>query len=221
MAKRTQLLTQDIYEYVLRASPREPDVLARLRQATAAVPHSEMQIGADQGQLMALLVKLIGARRCIELGTYTGYSALAVALALPPDGLLITCDVSEEWTSIGRRFWREAGVESRIDLRLKPGLETLDELLAGGAHGSFDFAFVDADKPNYRTYYEKLLELLRPGGLIAADNTLALAGEPIMTQRTANAKAMCAFNDFVSSDARVDAAMLTVGEGLTLLRKRG
>lgn len=221
MAKRSQLLPQEISDYVHGASPREADVLARLRKATAAVPHSEMQIGADQGQLMALLVKLIGARRCIELGTYTGYSALAVALALPPDGLLITCDVSEEWTSIGRKFWREAGVESRIDLRLKPGLETLDELLAGGGRGTFDFAFVDADKPNYRAYYEKLLELLRPGGLIAADNTLALAGEPIVTQQTANAKAMCAFNDFVRGDARVDAAMLTVGEGLTLLRKRG
>lgn len=220
MAKRTQLLAPDIYAYVLRASPREPDVLARLRQATANVPHNEMQIGADQGQLMALLVRLIGARRCIELGTYTGYSALAVALALPPDGLLITCDVSAEWTSVGRRLWREAGVESRIDLRLKPALDTLDELLAGGGRGTFDFAFVDADKPNYRTYYEKLLELLRPGGLIAADNTLALAGEPIMTQQSANAKAMCAFNDLVRADARVDAAMLTVGEGLTLLRKR-
>jgi predicted O-methyltransferase YrrM len=221
MAKRTQLLEPEIYDYVLRASPREPDVLARLRQATASVPHSEMQIGADQGQLMALLVKLIGARRCIELGTYTGYSALAVALALPPDGSLITCDVSEEWTSIGRRFWREAGVESRIDLRLKPALETLDELIAGGGRGTFDFAFVDADKRNYGAYYEKLLELLRPGGLIAADNTLALAGEPIMSQQGVNAKAMCAFNDTVRADARVDAALLTVGEGLTLLRKRG
>jgi caffeoyl-CoA O-methyltransferase len=167
-----------------------------------------------------LLVKLIGARRCIELGTYTGYSALAVALALPPDGSLITCDVSEEWTSIGRRFWREAGVESRIDLRLRPALETLDELLAEGGRGTFDFAFVDADKPNYHTYHEKLLELLRPGGLIAADNTLALAGEPIMNQRTAHAKAMCAFNDLVRADERVDVAMLTIGEGLTLLRKR-
>jgi predicted O-methyltransferase YrrM len=220
MAKRAQLLAQEVSDYVLRASPREPEALARLRQATAAVRHSEMQIGADQGQLMALLVKLMGARRCIELGTYTGYSALAVALALPPDGLLITCDVSEEWTSIGRRFWREAGVESRIDLRLRPALETLDELLHGGAGGTFDFAFVDADKPNYRVYYEKLLELLRPGGLIAADNTLALAGEPIMDQQGANATAMREFNEYVRTDERVDVAMLTIGEGLTLLRKR-
>jgi predicted O-methyltransferase YrrM len=220
MVTRTQLLAPEIYEYALRASSREPEVLARLRAATASVPHSAMQIGADQGQLMAFLVKLIGAKRCIEVGTYTGYSALAVALALPPDGLLITCDVSEEWTSVGRPFWREAGVESRIDLRVRPALETLDELLAGCARGTFDFAFIDADKPNYRAYYEKLLELLRPQGLIAADNTLALAGAPIMNQQTANAKAMCAFNDFVRADERVDVAMLTVGEGLTLLRKR-
>src|SRR5688572_4566061 len=220
MEKRTQLMLGDIYEYVLRASSREPDVLARLRQATASVPYSVMQIGPDQGQLMALLVRLIGAKRCIEVGTYTGYSALAVALALPPDGLLITCDVNEEWASVGRPFWREAGVESRIDLRVRPALETLDELLAGDTRGTFDFAFVDADKPSYRAYYEKLLELLRPQGLIAVDNTLALAGAPIMSQQTANARAMCAFNDFVRGDERVDAAMLTVGEGLTLLRKR-
>jgi predicted O-methyltransferase YrrM len=220
MAKRTELIRDDVYQYVLRASPREPDVLARLRKATASVPNSVMQIGSDQGQLMALLVKLIGARRCIELGTYTGYSALAVALALPSDGLLITCDVSDEWTSVGRPFWREAGVESRIDLRLAPALETLEELLVGGERETFDFAFVDADKPNYGAYYEKLLVLVRPGGLIAVDNTLALAGEPIMSQQSANAKAMVEFNEQVRSDARVDAAMLTVGEGLTLLRKR-
>lgn len=220
MAKRTQLLGSDVYEYALRASTREPEVLARLRQATASVPHSEMQIGADQGQFLALLVKLTGARRCIEIGTYTGYSALAVALALPADGSLITCDVKAEWANVGRPFWREAGVESRIDLRIRPALETLDELLASGTRGTFDFAFLDADKPSYGAYYEKLLELLRPGGLVAVDNTLALAGEPIMNQQTANARAMVAFNEAVRGDERVDLAMLTIGEGLTLLRKR-
>ena len=219
MAKRTQLITPDVYQYVLRSS-REPDVLARLRQATASVPHSVMQIGADQGQLLALLVKSIGARRCIEIGTYTGYSALAVALALPPDGYLVACDVSEEWTSIGRPFWREAGVESRIDLRIKPGLETLDELLAKGGRGTFDFAFLDADKTSYAAYYEKLLELLRAGGLIAVDNTLALSGDPIITQQSASAKALRALNESLRADERVDVAMLTIGEGLTLLRKR-
>jgi predicted O-methyltransferase YrrM len=219
MAKRTQLITPDVYQYVLQSS-REPDVLARLRQATASVPHSVMQIGADQGQLLALLAKSIGARRCIEIGTYTGYSALAVALALPPDGYLVACDVSEEWTSIGRPFWREAGVESRIDLRIKPGLETLEELLAKGGRGTFDFAFLDADKTSYAAYYEKLLELLRAGGLIAVDNTLALSGDPIITQQSASAKALRALNESLRADERVDVAMLTIGEGLTLLRKR-
>src|SRR6188474_3658249 len=135
MAKRTELIKSKVSDYALRASSREPDVLARLRKATAAVPHSEMQIGADQGQLMALLVKLIGARRCIEIGTYTGYSALAVALALPADGRLVACDVSEEWTDVGRPFWREAGVESRIDLRLAPALDTLAALEREGCAG--------------------------------------------------------------------------------------
>ena len=221
MARRTELIKSKVYDYVLRASSREPDVLARLRKATASVPQSEMQIGADQGQLLALLVKLIGARRCIEIGTYTGYSALAVALALPANGLLVACDVSEEWTSIGRPFWREAGVESRIDLRIKPALETLDELLAIGGRATFDFAFLDADKPNYRAYYEKLLELTRAGGLIAVDNTLALAGEPIFEQQTKSAKALRALNEFIRGDERVDEVLLTIGEGLTLVRKRG
>ena len=213
-------MAAEVYDYLLSCSGREPEVLARLRAATTSLPQSVMQIGPDQGQLMALLVKLIGARRCIEIGTFTGYSALAVALALPADGRLVTCDVSKEWTDVGRPFWREAGVEPRIDLRLGPALETLDELLAGGEANAFDFAFIDADKPNYVAYYEKLLSLVRPGGLIAADNTLALAGEPIVHQTSANAVAMRAFNDFVHRDERVDIAMLSVGEGLTLLRRR-
>jgi len=220
VTKRTRLVPADVYDYVLRSSRQEPDALARLRAATAPLPESEMQIGADQGQLMALLVKLIGARRCIEIGTYTGYSALAVALALPADGVVIACDVNAEWTEIGRRFWREAGVESRIDLRLKPALETLDELIADGERERFDFAFIDADKPRYGAYYEKLLELIRPGGLIAVDNTLALSGEPIIRQQSPHAAAIREFNELVRADERVDHAMLTVGEGLTLLRKR-
>jgi caffeoyl-CoA O-methyltransferase len=220
MPKRTQLLTSDVYAYVLESSSREPSVLAELRAATASLPNSVMQIGSDQGQLMALLVRLIGARRCLEIGTFTGYSALAVALALPADGELITCDVSAEWTAVGQPFWRQAGVDSRIDLRIKPALETLDELLADGQTASFDFAFIDADKTSYAAYYEKLLRLVRPGGLIAVDNTLALAGTPIFEHDSANAKAMLAFNDLVHRDERVDLAMLTVGEGLTLLRVR-
>src|SRR5690606_15766668 len=219
MAKRTAILSTNVYRYVLDSS-REPDVLARLRAATAGLPNSVMQIEPDQGQLMALLVRLIGARRCIELGTYTGYSALAVALALPPDGLLITCDVNREWSDIGRPFWREAGVESRIDLRIKPAIETLDELLAGGEEGRFDFAFIDADKTSYRAYYERLLRLIRPGGLIAVDNTIALAGGPIFSEGSQNAAALLELNAFLRDDDRVDHAMLSVGEGLTLLRKR-
>jgi predicted O-methyltransferase YrrM len=219
MSTRTNLLPGNVYEYVLR-NTREPDVLAELRAATAKVPHNVMQIGADQGALMALLVRLIGARRCLELGTYTGYSALAVALALPPDGTLITCDVSAEWTAVGQPFWHKAGVAERIDLRLGPGLETLDTLLAAGEAGQFDFAFIDADKPGYHAYYERLLKLVRRGGLIAVDNTLALAGAPIIELDSANAKAMLAFNVFVRKDERVEQAMLTIGEGLTLLRVR-
>lgn len=220
MAKRTELLPADVYRYVLDVSSREHESLARLREATKSVRMSEMQIGPDQGQLMALLVRLIGARRCLEVGTYTGYSALAVALALPPDGKLVTCDVSSEWTNVARPFWREAGVESRIDLRLKPALQTLDELLAAGEAGCFDFAFIDADKPSYAAYYERLLQLVRRGGLIAVDNTLALAGVPIVSQSSDNARAMLAFNELVHRDERVDLSMLTVGEGLTLLRVR-
>jgi len=219
MAGRTELLDRDVYAYVL-SNTREPDVLAELRAATAAIPHNEMQIGADQGQLMALLVKVIGARRCIEIGTYTGYSALAVALALPPDGQLVTCDVNAEWAEVGRPFWRAAGVEGRIDLQLRPALETLDELLDSGDAGRFDFAFIDADKPGYLDYLEKLLKLVRPGGLIAVDNTLALAGEPVFERDSDNARAMLAFNAHIRSDERVDIAMLTIGEGLTLLRVR-
>jgi caffeoyl-CoA O-methyltransferase len=220
MAERTELMSRGISEYVLECSSREPAVLAELRDATASLPNHVMQIGADQGQLMGFLVRLIGARRCLEIGTFTGYSALAVALALPPDGKLITCDVNADWAAIGQRFWRKAQVDSRIDLRVKPALETLDALLAEGQAGQFDFAFIDADKPSYWAYYERLLKLVRRGGLIAVDNTLALAGKPVFAQDSVNAKAMHEFNERVHRDERVDLAMLTVGEGVTLLRVR-
>ena len=219
MTGRTKLLPGDVYDYVLKMT-REPEALAQLRIGTASVPQNVMQIGADQGALMALLVRLIGAKRCLEVGTYTGYSALAVALALPADGKLITCDISAEWTAVGQKLWHKAGVADRIELRLKPALETLDELLAAGEAGRFDFAFIDADKPNYPAYYERLLKLIRRNGLIAVDNTLALAGAPVMTQGSTNAKAMVAFNEQLRKDERVEQAMLTVGEGLTLLRVR-
>src|SRR5689334_10132519 len=219
MSLRT-MIPEDVYEYVLASSSREHPALARLREVTAPRPEAEMQISPEQGQFMALLVKLIGARRCIEIGTYTGYSALAVALALPEDGKLIACDISDEYTRVGRPFWREAGVESRIDLRLQPALTTLDQLLVSDGPDSFDFAFIDADKRAYPQYYEKLLQLLRPGGLIAADNTLAVSGAPIIRQNGISARALREFNEHVHHDERVDLSMLPIGEGLTLLRKR-
>jgi predicted O-methyltransferase YrrM len=220
MSVRMTGLPDDVYEYIRKVSTRELPVLARLREATAPRAEAEMQISAEQGQFMALLAKLVGARRCLELGTYTGYSALAVAMALPADGKLITCDVSDEFTRIGRPFWKEAGVESKIDLRLQPGLNTLDELLKEGQQNTFDFAFVDADKPNYIQYYERLLQLVRPGGLICADNTLGLSGVPIIRQENLSAKAMREFNEYVHHDERVDLSMTPIGEGLTLLRRR-
>src|SRR5688572_9981895 len=180
MSIRSTSVADDVYQYILAVSSREPPVLARLREATAPRAEAEMQISPEQGQFMALLARLIGARRCIEIGTYTGYSALAVAMVLPEDGQLIACDISEEFTQVGRPFWREAGVEGRIDLRVQPALKTLDELLGQGRQNAFDFAFLDADKPNYINYYEKLLRLVRPGGLILADNTLAVSGAPII-----------------------------------------
>jgi predicted O-methyltransferase YrrM len=220
MSVRTSSLADDVYQYILACSSREPPVLARLREATSPRPEAEMQISPEQGQFMALLARLIGARRCIEIGTYTGYSALAVALALPADGTLIACDINDTWTSIGRPFWREAGVESRIDLRLQPALQTLDQLLAEAQQNTFDFAFIDADKPNYIRYYEKLLQLVRPGGLIAADNTLAVSGAPIVRQSGVTAKALREFNEHVHHDERVDLSLIPIGEGLTLLRRR-
>ncbi len=220
MSTRSMSLSPDIYRYLLEHAVREPAVLERLRTVTAGMRGAEMQVSPEQGQFMGLLVRLIGARRCIELGTYTGYSSLALALALPPDGRIVTCDVSEEWTGVARQFWREAGVEARVDLRLKPALRTLDELERSEGRGAFDFAFLDADKPNYIAYYEKLLTLVRPGGLIAADNTLFVAGASIVGHDSVPARALREFNDHVHHDERVDLAMVPIGEGLTLLRIR-
>ena len=220
MSVRTVLLPEDVYNYLQAASVREPEALQRLREATASRPEAEMQISPEQGQFMALLVRLIGAVRCIEVGTYTGYSALAVALALPANGTVVACDVSEEWTAIGRRFWREAGVEGRIDLRLQPALKTLDELLGAGEQGRFDFAFIDADKGNYYAYFERLLQLVRSGGLIAVDNTLAVSGTTINRQNGPVFQALRDFNERLHRDERVDLSLVPIGEGLTLLRKR-
>jgi len=194
-------------------------VLRELRKATAPVKWSGMQIGADQGNLMAMLVKLMGAKRCLEIGTYTGYSALAVALALPKDGKIVCCDISEEWTSVGKPFWKKDGVEKKIDLRIGPALRTLDGLLKT-QKGKFDFAFIDADKGNYLNYYERCLQLVRRGGLIAVDNVLwsgEVANDKAKDELTV---ALRKFNDKLHQDERVDLAMLSIGDGVTLALKR-
>jgi len=219
MARRS-IIADDIDSYVTGTLGKETPIQRRLRAETVKLPLGLMQIGSDQGAFLALLVRLIGAKRCLEIGTFTGYSALTVAAALPPDGKLIACDVSEEWTSIGRRYWREAGLESRIDLRLAPATETLRGLLAAGEAGRFDFAFIDADKSNYDTYYELCLELLRPNGLIALDNVLWSGAVFDDKKQDADTVALRAINLKLRDDARVDSVLLTVGDGLTLARKR-
>jgi len=218
MAGRAPFLPEKIARYVLDHSVREPEILRELRAATASVPHSGMQIGADQGQFMALLVQAIGARNCLEIGTYTGYSALAVALALPEEGRVVCCDISEEWTAIARRFWDKAGVAHKIDLRLAPALRTLEELAS--RKGRFDFVFIDADKGNYANYYEACLPLVRRGGIIALDNTLWSGWVADAKRRDADTLALRAFNDKLHRDERVALSLLPLGDGVTLALKK-
>jgi caffeoyl-CoA O-methyltransferase len=220
MSNRTLSLDNALYAYLLDASLREHPVLARLRAETARHPHVNMQIAPEQGQFMALLVRLMGARRCLEIGVFTGYSSLAVALALPAEGRIMACDVSEEYTAVARRYWAEAGVAERIELRLAPALETLDALLEAGAAGSYDFAFIDADKEAYAGYYERVLQLLRPGGLVAVDNTLWDGAVADPDDQSADTLAIRAFNESLHRDDRVDLSLVPIGDGLTLARKR-
>jgi caffeoyl-CoA O-methyltransferase len=215
MAGRAPFLPEKVSRYIAEHAVREAPVLRALRKATASVKGSGMQIGADQGNLMALLVKLMGARRCLEIGTYTGYSALAVALALPKDGTIVCCDISEEWTAVGKPFWKKAGVEKKMDLRIGPALETLKKL-----QGPFDFVFIDADKENYLNYYERCLKLVRRGGLIAVDNVLWSGEVANEKAKDALTVALRKFNDKLHQDERVDLAMLSVGDGITLALKR-
>ena len=215
MARGAVDLPAKLFEYVISHGTRETPVQRRLREATHRIPMGGMQIGPDQAALMQMLVRLLGAKRCIEIGTFTGYSALAVALALPSDGKVICCDVSREWTYIGRRFWKKAGVNRKIDLRIAPALQTLKTL-----KGPFDFAFIDADKTNYQNYFEKCLKLLRRGGLIAIDNTLWYGRVLDAKDRDQDTRAIRAFNRRLAKDRRVDLSLVPIGDGVTLARKR-
>lgn len=220
MSTRTLGLSDELYSYIISTTVHQTDVMRRLREETARHSRGGMQISAEQGQFMTLLVKLLNVKKALEVGVFTGYSALVVAQAMPEDGKLIACDISEEFTSVGRPYWNEAGVAHKIDLRLGPGTETLLALLADGHAGTFDFAFIDADKPNYDAYYEAALQLVRVGGLIGIDNTLwsgKVADESVTDPETL---ALRSLNAKVFSDARVDAALLPIGDGLTLARKK-
>lgn len=219
MTNKTITLTDALYEYLLRVSLREPEVLRRLREETARMADANMQIAPEQGQFMGLLARLTGARRALEIGTFTGYSALSVALQLPADGRLIACDISTEWTAVARRYFEAAGVADRIELRIAPALQTLDDLLACGAAGSIDMVFIDADKENYLHYYERALRLLRTGGLIVVDNVLwdgKVADPAASDSATA---ALRAFNARLRTDERVMLSMLAVADGITLALK--
>ncbi len=221
MSKRTITLDDRLYDYLHAVSLREPALLAQLREETAALPEARMQIAPEQGQFMAMLVRVMNAREILEIGTFTGYSALAMALALPPDGHIVACDVSAEWTAIGRRYWREAGVAERIELRLAPAIETLETLLADGGEDRFDFAFIDADKSGYHAYYEACLKLVRPGGLIVVDNTLWDGRVADDSVQDANTCAIRGFNAALHDDVRIDLSLVPIGDGLTLARRRG
>ena len=219
MANRSTPLDDTLRAYLVAHSAREHPAQVALREATRTHRAAGMQIGPEQAQFMALLVKLMGVRRAIEIGVFTGYSALTVALAMPDDGRLLACDISDEYTRVGRPFWEAAGVAGKIDLKLAPAIETLDAHIAAGESGCFDFAFIDADKASYDAYYERCLVLLRPGGLIAIDNVL-WGGAVARPADDADTKALQALNDKIHADERVDMAMLPIGDGVTLARKR-
>ena len=220
MSNRTIDLTDTLYDYLLSVSLRETDLQRRLREETATLSMARMQISPEQGQFMALIARLVGARRCLEVGVFTGYSSLAVALALPEDGRIVACDVSEEWTSVARRYWAAAGVADRIDLRLAPAIDTLDALIEAGGAGTYDLAFIDADKPAYLAYYERVLVLLRPGGLVMTDNTLWSGRVADPEVGDADTVALRHYNEYLHRDSRVDLSLVPIGDGLTLARKR-
>lgn len=213
-------LPDDVQAYVLAHGVREPAILARLRDETARHPRAQMQIAPEQGAVLRFLVEVLGARRCLEIGTFTGYSSLAMALAMPADGTIVCCDISDEYTQIARRFWAEAGVAHKADLRIGPAVETLDGLLAGGGAGTFDLAFIDADKHAYPDYWERCVALVRPGGVIAVDNVLwsGDVADPSITDR--DTVALRRVNEIIDADERVTPVMLPIADGMTLARKR-
>lgn len=220
MSNQSIGLSDELHDYLLSISLREPEVMRRLRAETADHPESKMQVAPEQAQFFQFLVRLIGARRTLEVGVFTGYSALAVARELPPTGTLVACDVSEEYTAVARRYWEEAGVADRIDLRLAPAEETLSALLDDGQDGTFDFSFIDADKETYETYYEQSLRLLRPGGVIALDNMFrgGRVTEPEVEDESV--RAIQHLNEKVHGDERVDLSVLPLADGVTLAMKR-
>ncbi len=229
MKKSDIQISKGLYEYMLSVSLREHDALRELREVTAKDSSAIMQIPPEQGQFMALLVKILGAKKTLEIGTYTGYSALSVALAMPDNSITITCDINPEWANIGKKYWKQAGVENKIDLRIGSALDTLDGLINDGQENTFDFSFIDADKINYDGYYEKSLKLLSPGGLIAIDNVFLfgsvfdpeLLDEDLKTRISdADILAMRALNEKIKNDERVDLTMLPIADGLTLVRKK-
>ncbi|MBE9108778.1 class I SAM-dependent methyltransferase [Nodosilinea sp. LEGE 07298] len=220
MSNQTLNLDDRLYRYLVNHSVHEPEVLAALRHETAQHPMAEMQIAPEQGQFMALLVQLLGVTKALEIGVFTGYSALRVALALPPTGRLVACDVSEEYTAIARRYWQQAGVADKIDLRIAPAADTLAQLIEAGEANSFDFAFIDADKSGYPTYYEQALQLVRPGGLIAVDNVLwsgRVADSAVTDNRTT---VLRTFNEAIYNDDRVVSSLVPIADGLTLAMKK-
>lgn len=220
MIKQTIGLEQNLYDYLLAVSLREPEILTQLRQETALLPGAIMQISPEQGQFMALLVKLLGAKKTLDIGVFTGYSALIIALALPTDGKVIACDINEESTTVARRYWQQAGVADKINLQIAPALTTLDHLLTAGEAETFDFAFIDADKGNYENYYERSLQLIRTGGLIAIDNVLwsgKVANPEIQDNQT---KKIRAFNQKLHQDSRINLSLVPIADGLTLAMKK-
>jgi caffeoyl-CoA O-methyltransferase len=219
LSNRTLSIDDSIYNYLCDVSLDEPELLRQLREETAQIEYSVMQISPEQGQFMSLLIKLMGAKRAIEIGTYTGYSSICVASAMPEDGKLICCDISPQWTSIAEKYWARAELENKIDLYSQPAAQTLQKLLDDGAEKSFDFMFIDADKQNYIMYYELALRLLRKGGLIAVDNTLwsGAVADPENTEP--GTRAIRRFNEMLKQDDRVSQSLLTIGDGLTLILK--